>query len=399
MLEIAPTFILIMEEFKVSALMMGSLVAAFILGFVFFGGFLLFRATRFFGADFQKVVTITTGVIGISGFLIGFAPNYWSMWIFRLVVGFACVVLLVSLTPISLNLFPDELNLINTLGIVSLIFGGVIAPFFGPLISGLAGWRCMHSVFGGVGLLAFILWLKFGKTVPPPPEVEGVVVRLETAATDGAGNPSRGPVAQVLMNRYVWSSAGILHLLLCSICIFSFVFVALAGRFDVAVMAKSIVFPSSLLASVALNGVFLIFASLVGLRLLTKTGRRKPFTVIPGFLAPILGLVLFSLPFSGVWIAVILELLVLIFLMLVLVLPAWLTQLQGELPGVSFDIIFNAIGAILLISGITSTIVSIAIGWALDQGWATFKCALYLAVLTWSACGLGGLLIPEPRKG
>ena len=387
MLGITPFFIPMMEELKVSALMMGSLVVAFILGYVFFGGFLLFRTTKFIGADPRKVVAMSTGVIGISGFLMGFTPNYWSMWIFRFAVGLACIVLSVSVTPISLNWFPDKLNLINTLGNVSLIVGCIIICFFGPLISGLVGgWGRVHSVFGAVGLLAFILWLKLGKSMP------------SATATDGGGNPSaRGPVAQVLMNRYVWCSAGILYFLLSFAGIFSFIFVALAGRFDLAVMSKSVAFPPSLLASVLLNGVFLISASLIGLWLVTKTGRRKPFTVIPGFLTPILSLALFSLPFSGVWIAVILELIVLILFMLLIVLPTWLTQLQ-ELPGVGFDMVFNALGAILLIGGTAATILPIALGWALDQGWATFKCVLYLAVLSWSACGLGGLLIPEPGK-
>ena len=241
----------------------------------------------------------------------------------------------------------------------------------------------MHSIFGGVGLSAFISWLKLGKSMP--------------SATNGGEEAPRprGPAARVLTNKYVWCSAGVLYTLLCYTGVFAFLFIALAGRWDVAVMSKEMTFSLPFYLAAIFNTAVVISGGAIGLWLLMKTGRRKPFCVIPGFFAPIVGLAIFSLPFSGVWIAVILELIVLALFLLMVVAPTWVVQLQ-ELPGVGFDVIVNAIGAVLLIGGIAAAIVPIAIGWALDQGWAIFKVALYFFASTWLVCGLAGLLIPEP---
>ena len=404
MLGIAPNFILMKEEFGVSAMMMGFLVAAFVAGFVVFGGFLLFKAEKLVMADLRKVVALAAGVVGLSGFLTGFAPNYWGMWILRFAVGLGCIVLSVSMTNLSLNWFPDKLNTIILSGIVSMVVGGIVVSFFGSLIGSVAyGWRGMHSIFGGIGLLAFILWLPLGKSMPsatdgaglaPPPK--GLVASTEESKAGGTEAEAKVEAPPgVLKNRYVWCAAGMLYMLLCFIGVFTFVFIALAGRWDLAVMSKSMIFPMSYYLAAIFNSVVIISGSVIGLRLLTKTGRRKPFSVIPGFLAPIVGLVLFSLPFSGVWIAVILELIVLALFLMMVVIPTWIVQLQ-ELPGVGFDKIVNAVGAVLLISGIAGIIVPVAIGWALDQGWVIFKYALYFFVSTWVVCGLAGLLIPEP---
>lgn len=382
MLGIAPNFILIMEDLGASPLMMGWLVAAFILGYVIFGGLLLFKASEFFAADVRQVVAIGTGVIAVSGLLIGISPNYWIMWVFRFLTGFGGIMLTVSLTPLAMSWFPEKLNLVNTMGVVSLIVGSLVGSFFGSLIASMVGgWRGMHLVFGVVGLLAFILWLRLGKAMP---------------ADGGERNPSPSPTIKALTNGYVWCSAGMLYMLLCFIGAFSFVFIALAGRWDVALLSKSMIFSIPYCASALLTATLVILGGWIGIWLLTKTGRRKPFSVIPGFSAPIAGLVLFSLTFSGIWIAVIIELVALVLFLLIMVVATWLTQIQ-ELPGVGFDVLFYALGAILLIGGTAATIVPVAIGWALAQGWATFKLALYLCVLTWSICGLGGLLIPEPE--
>lgn len=388
LLEIAPTFIHIMEEFEVNAMMVGFLVSAFVMGYPVFGALLLFKGHRLGSADLRLSFTLGTGMVGVFGFLMGFAPNYWSMWVLRLAVGFACIMLSVTVMFLSISWFPlDKLNAVSLSGIASMILGTLTAAFFGPLIASVAGgWRGMYSIFGGIGLLAFILWLILGKAAP--------------SATDGAGVASseKGPAARVLTNRYVWCSAGMLYMLLCYLGIFTFLNIALAGNFDAAVASKDVVSAWPYYFAMILNIVVMISGGAIGFCLLTETGRRKPFSVIPGFFAPILGLALFSLPMS----VAILGLIVSAVFLLMMVVATWLVQLQ-ELPGVDFGILVNTIGAVLLIAGIAGTIVPIAIGWALDMAIMmgsyapVFRNALYFFVLTWLVCSLAGLLIPEPE--
>ena len=384
LLEIAPTFIFMMEEFEVNAMMVGFIAAAFVMGFAFFGALALFKGVALAEVNLRLSLTVGTGIVGIFGFLVGFAPNYWSMWVFRFAVGFACIMLIVSGMLLAISWFPlEQLNAVVLSGTVSMVLGTLFAAFFGSKIASIVGgWRSMYLFFGGIGLLAFVLWLILGKAAP--------------CATDGGGlvSSEKSPAVRVITNGYVWCSAGMLYMLLCYLGIFAFLFIALAGDFDAAVASKAMVFPLPYYVSAVFNVVVMISGSAIGLWLLTKTGRRKPFSLIPGFCAPILGLVIFSLPFAVL--PIIIELIVLAVFLLMLVVPTWLVQLQ-ELPGVDFGILVNTIGAVLLIAGIAGTVVPIAIGWALDQGWAVFKGTLYFFVLTWLVCGLAGLLIPEPE--
>jgi len=384
LLEIAPTFILIMEEFEVNAMMVGFLVAAFVMGFAFFGALMMFKGDTLAEVNLRLSFAVGTGIVGIFGFLMGFAPNYWIMWVFRFAVGFACIMLIVSVMLLAISWFPlEQLNAVVLSGTVSMVLGTLVVAFFGPLIARVAGgWRIMYSIFGGIGLLAFILWLILGRAAP--------------SATDGAGQTSseKSPAARVITNKYVWCSSGMLYMLLSYLGIFAFLFIALAQDFVAAKLSKDMVFPDPFYVSAIFNVPVMISGSGIGLWLLMKTGRRKPFSVIPGFLAPVLGLAIFSLPFVAL--PIILELIVLALFLLMIVVPTWLVQLQ-ELPGIDFGILVNTVGAVLLISGVAGTVVPIVIGWALDQGWAVFKGALYFFVLTWLVCGLAGLLIPEPE--
>jgi MFS family permease len=391
LLEVAPTFVFLKEEFETNAMMVGFLVSAFVLGFVFFGVLLMFKGTTLAETDLRLSFAVGTGMVGIFGFLTGFAPNYWSMWVFRLLVGFACIMLVVSMMLLAISWFPlEQLNPVVLLGTVSMVLGTLIAAFFGSKIMSVTGWRGMYVIFGGIGLLAFALWLILGKGAP--------------SATNGAGlvSPEKGLAAKVITNKYVWYSSGMLYMLLCYLGIFAFILIALPGKFEVAEWTKTMVFPLSFYLSAIFNIPVMLSGSMIGLWLITKTGRRRPFSVIPGLLAPIVGLIIFSLPFTGVWMSVIVELLVLALFLLMLVIPTWLVQLQ-ELPGVDFGILVNVVGAVLLISGIAGAIVPTVIGWALDQAIKTgsydpvFRNALYFFALTWLVCALAGLLIPEPK--
>jgi ACS family glucarate transporter-like MFS transporter len=392
LLEIAPTFIFIMDEFEVNAMMVGFLVAAFVMGFALFGALIMFKGATLAGVNLRWSLMVGTGMVGIFGFLVAFAPNYWSMWIFRFAVGFGCIMLIVSGMLLALSWFPlEQLNTVVVSGTVSMVLGTLVAAFFGSKIMSVAGgWKAMYLIFGGMGLLAFILWLILGRGAP--------------SATNGAGlvSSEKSPAVRVLTNKYVWCSAGMLYMLLCYLSIFAFLLVALPGSFEVAKMTKGMIFPLSFYVSAIFNIPVMISGSMIGLWLLTKTGRRRPFSVIPSFLASVVGLVIFSLPFSGVWMGVIIELIVLAVFLLMLVIPTWLVQLQ-ELPGVDFGILVNTVGAVLLISGIAGVIVPIVIGWALDKAimmgtyYPVFRNALYFFVLTWLICGLAGLLIPEPE--
>ena len=244
----------------------------------------------------------------------------------------------------------------------------------------------MHSVFGGIGLLAFALWLKYGE--PTPVELDG-----------GEEDPSpRGPVAQVLTNKYVWCSAGILYVMICLSSVFTFAFVALSGSFETAAWSKFIVFSLPFYLSVLFNGVVVVLGGLIGVKLSAEPSMVRPLIALPCIFAAIAGLALFSLSFSGIFIGLILELVTLIMFLVMLMVPAWATRVQ-ELPGIGYDVIFNAIGAMLMISGIPAVIAAISVGWGFDQGWVTFKSLMYFFVLTWLFCGLGSLLIPRPAEG
>jgi len=393
MLEVAPTFIFIMDEFEVNAMMVGFLVSAFVLGFPIFGVLLLFKGAALVEANLRLSLAEGTGMVGIFGLLAGFAPNYWSMWVFRLAVGFAYIMLAVSMMLLGIAWFSmDQLNAVSLSATVSMVLGTLIASFFGSkIMSVVGGWRAMYLIFGGIGLLAFVLWLILGKGAP--------------SAADGAGLSSeKSPAARAIRNKYVWCSAGMLYMLLSYLGVFVFVSIALAGKFEIAEWNKEMVFSSEYYLSAMFNIPVMLSGSGIGLWLVTKTGRRRPLSVISGFLAPIVGLIIFSLPFSGVWMGVIIELLVLALFLLMMVIPTWLVQMQ-ELPGTDLGILTNVIGAELLIAGVAGAIVPAVIGWALDQAIKVesyvpvFRNTLYFFVLTWLVCGLAGLLIPEPELG
>lgn len=380
---ITANFILMMEEYCVNGMMMGLLTAAFVFGgFVFLGAILLFKASKILGADPGKIVKLATGTIGLLGLLSGFTPDYWTMWIIRFAIGFAGILLVTLMIPITFTWFPEKLRLVFALSIVSMILGALISSYFGSIISQITGgWRGMHSVFGGTGLLAFVLWLKFGK--PKSTESDG----------GGKGSSSRGPVFRILTNKYIWCSAAILYIVISFSGVFTFTFVALSGSLKVAVWSKSIVFSLPFYMSVLLNGAVIVMGGFMGLKLSSKAGMKRRLIMVSSLLMTIAGLALFSLTFSGIKIALILELVAFIMFLLVLIVPAWVTQVQ-ELPGIGFDVILNAIGAILMICGIAAVIVPTSIGWALDQGWINFKTFLYFFVVTWSVCGLSNFLMP-----
>jgi predicted MFS family arabinose efflux permease len=393
-LEIAPTFLLLTSAFNMGAIMVGFLASAFVIGgFILFGGLIMFKANVIVNGNVRRLVAVGTGMVGVFGFLAAYATNYWIMWALRLGVGFGCIMLTVVMMFIAFSWFPmDKTNDVVSTGNVALVLGTLVASFFGSLIArDVGGWRNMFSIFGGIGLLAFVLWLLLGKSMP--------------SATDGAGQapPERSPAVRSLRNRYVWCSAGMLYILLCYLGVFTFLFIALPGSYTTALTSRDLVYPTAYYVSAILNIPVMISGGAIGLWLLMKTGRRKLFSVVPALFATILGLVLFSLTFSGVWMSVIIEVIVVAVFLLVMLLPTWLVRVQ-ELPGVGFDILVNTIGTVLLITGIAGAIVPVIIGWSLDQailsggaqGWYIFKDALYFFVLTWLICAVAGLLIPEP---
>lgn len=400
MFGVVPAFFFIVEEFNVGAMMVGFLMSAFVLGLVVFGGLMLFKAEKFAAVNLRWIIAASMGIIGILGLLMGYV-DYWPMWVFRFAVGFVCGMLIIGLIFLSLYWFPKKLNIVAWWGIISLLLGVLVAAFFGSMfIVGLGGWRNVYLIFGGVGVVAFVSWLVLGRAAPyatnggEPAAPEKGPAAPAPEKRPPAPPPERGPAARVLGNRSTWCLAGTFYLLLCFFGVFTFVFIALAGRFEFAEMVKLMIFPMEFYLAALLNGLVIILSSMIVLRSLPSIRRKRLFIVIPGFLAPIAGLVVISLPFSGVWMAVIIELMILNFILLAMVVATWIVQIQ-ELPGIGLDTIFNAIGAILLISGIAGAIVLTALGWALDQGWATFKLALYFFVGTWAVCGLAGLLMPE----
>lgn len=379
---VSPVFVLMMEELGVSALRMGLLAGASLVGFALLGGALVIGSDKLITREgFGTLVTFLMGGVVLSGLVPLFTHSYWILWFSRLLAGLCCIGLALLMLILAVEWFIERLNFMVVMGIVSMVLGVLVVSFFGSLMSEeLGGWEVLPACFGVVGMGALGVWIK-GEPLPFIP--------------DGGAPPPSSPL-RVLKNRGVWYSSLILYTLLSYLGVFTFVFVALAGRWDVAVMSKRMTFPTPFYIAAAINSFLLIFAASLFLSVAEGKGRRRTMCVVSGLLGPLFAFVALSLPFSGMWIGVVLEMIMLALLQLAVIIPVWVIELQ-ELPGVTLDLMIPAIGAILAIAGAMGALVPCAIGWALDQGWSTFETILKLSVLSWTLCALAGFLLIKPE--
>lgn len=384
---LAPSFLLMMEDLRTDPLGMGLLASAPLLGLCLLGLSLMLWWRRLVTREgFGRMVALLMAGTALSG-LSPPLKNFWILATARVLLGTCSMGLVLLLLVLSLERFLEKLNLMLTLGIVSLLLGVLSSSFFGSLLTQLlGGWEKVPLMFGLLAGGSLLLWLLSEPFLTPPPTV---------ALPDG-GTPERG-LGSVLRNPSLLPSSLMLYTLLAYLGAFSFIFVALPGSWELALTSQEMTFSPPFYAAAVAHSLLVALAAPLFLFLARVRGRRAPLCLGSGLLSPLFGLLAFNLPFSGGWMVLILEAIALALLQLSVLLPLWILLLQ-ELPGVGLENFVPSLGGILLLAGALGFLATCAVGWALSLSWSAFKIVLNLLILSWGVSAPAGYLLSRREE-
>ena len=383
---LAPSFLLMMEDLKTDPLGMGLLASAPLLGLSLLGLSLMLWWRRLVTKEgFGRTVALLMVGIALSG-LSSPLKNFWVLGITRVLLGTCSMGLVLLLLVLSLERFLERLNLMLTMGIISLLLGVLVSSFFGSLLTQLlGGWEKVPLLFGLLAGGSLLLWLFSEPFLTPPP----------AAALPDGGTPERS-LGSILRNLSLLPSSLMLYTLLAYLGAFSFIFVALPGSWELALTSKDMTFSPPFYVAAVAHSLLVALAAPLFL-LLARRERRATICLGSGLLSPLFGLLAFNLPFSDGWMALTLETIALALLQLSVLLPVWILLLQ-ELPGVSLETFVPSLGGILLLAGAMGALATCAVGWALSLSWSSFKIVLNLLVLSWGVSALAGYLLSRTEE-
>jgi hypothetical protein len=383
---LAPCFLLMMEDLRTDPLGMGLLASAPLLGLSLLGLSLMLWWRRLVTREgFGRMVALLMAGTAFSG-LSSPLKNFWILATTRLLLGTCSMGLVLLLLVLSLERFLERLNLMLTLGIVSLLLGVLSSSFFGSLLTQLlGGWEKVPLLFGLLAGGSLLLWLLSEPFLTPPP----------AAALPDGGTPERS-LGSILRNPSLLPSSLMLYTLLAYLGAFSFIFVALPGSWELALTSKEMTFSPPFYVAAVAHSLLVALAAPLFL-LLARRERRAVMCLGSGLLSPLFGLLAFNLPFSGGWMILTLEAIALALLQLSVLLPLWILLLQ-ELPGVGLENFVPSLGGILLLAGFLGFLATCAVGWALSLSWSTFKTVLNLLVLSWGVSAPAGYLLGRAEE-
>jgi len=316
-------------------------------------------------------------IIGIFGFLRGFAINYETLLVFQLFLGVGFAAILPSLPKLVDAWFPKKVGSATGVYVAGFPLGEIAALILTPFVSAsLHNWRNVFRVYGIFGLILSALWWIVAKE-PVGSEDEGLAYKATLRA------PSKEEFARLLRLKETWVLTG---LCICAMGCYDTLVVSLPDMLKLEGISPEI---TGMMASMLPLG-FLLAGPTVGTTS-DKLGLRKPFLRILGLVSgpAILAIALFSgVPLwmtifaAGFCTAGILT--------LVLVIPT-------ELPEVA-RLVASSVGLISSLGNIGTFLFPLAVGYIKDTTGSFLPAMVMLALIAEITLALGSLIRETGRK-
>ena len=291
-----------------------------------------------------KRALLLGGVLIAAGVLAPVAPNFLVLLSLRAALGLGVGIAFPATSALVVHWFrPRELPLMNGLVLAGQGTGVAISLFFGVALADAFGWRYALFIYGGLALVATMVWLFLGKT--------------PRAAIESVAAPTVREVLASLREKTT------LLLSLAAVGPFA-VFVAFTSWLPTyyhEVRGMPLEQASALGGMIPVMG---IFVSLLGGYLAARLGRRKPLLVLSGTLFPFaaFGSFLFEDPVLVRGAVALLGFCAFIYLPTLLTIPMDMLNL----PGMSAEKVAIMTGAALTLGNLSSFFSPIFIGTLTD---------------------------------
>jgi len=308
----------------------------------------------------SATLKLAAAIIGIFGFLRGFAINYETLLIFQLCLGIGFAAILPSLSKLVDVWFPKKVGLATGVYVAGFPLGEIAALTLTPFVlEYVHSWRNVFCVYGIFGLILSVLWWAIAKK-PAISKDEEMAHKATLKA------PSKEEIAHLLHVKEIWILTG---LCVCAMGCYDTLVVSLPGMLELEGISPEI---AGLMVSMLPLG-FLLAGPTVG-TLSDKLGLRRPFLWILGLVSgpTILAIALFSdIPLcvtifvAGFCTAGIVT--------LVLVIPT-------ELPEVA-RLVASSVGLISSLGNIGPFLFPIAVGYLKDTTGSFLPSLVMLAII------------------
>ena len=308
----------------------------------------------------SATLKLAATIMGVFGFLRGFAINYATLLIFQLFLGIGFAAILPSLSNLVNTWFPKKVGLTTGVYVAGFPLGEIAALTLTTFVlESVHNWRNVFFVYGIFGLILSTLWWTVAKE--PARSKDEELTNKTTLRT-----LSKEEFVRLLRVKEIWILTG---LCICAMGCYDTLVVSLPDMLELEGISPEI---AGLVASMLPLG-FLLAGPTVG-TLSYKLGRRRPFLWILGLVSGPTILVIAL--FSGV------SLLVVIFVAgfctagivtLVLVIPTELSEVPG--------LVASSVGLISSLGNIGPFLFPIAVGYLKDATGSFFPAMVMLAII------------------
>jgi len=325
----------------------------------------------------SATLKLAATIMGVFGFLRGFAINYETLLIFQLFLGIGFAAILPSLSKLVGTLFPKKVSFATGVYVAGFPIGEITALILTPFVlESVHNWRNVFFVYGIFGLILSALWWTVAKEPARSKEEE-----LAHKATLRA--LSKEKFARLLRVKEIWILTG---LCICAMGCYDTLVVSLPDMLELEGISPEI---AGLVASMLPLG-FLLAGPTVG-TLSDKLGRRKPFLWVLGLVSgpTILAIALFSV--VSLWVVIFVAgFCTAGIVTLVLIVPTELSEVAG--------LVASSVGLISSLGNIGPFLFPIAVGYLKDTTGYFFPAMVMLAIIAEIILILGLFMRETGRK-
>jgi len=325
----------------------------------------------------SATLKLAATIMGIFGFLRGFAINYETLLIFQLFLGIGFAAILPSLSKLVDAWFPKKVGLATGVYVAGFPLGEIAALTLTPFVlEYVHNWRDVFCVYGIFGLILSALWWTLAKE-PARSRDEELAHKAALKAS------SKEAIVRLLRVKEIWILTG---LCICAMGCYDTLVVSLPGMLELEGISPEI---AGLMASMLPLG-FLLAGPMVG-TLSDKLGLRRPFLWILGLVSgpTILAIALFS--GAPLWVTIFVAgFCTAGIVTLVLVIPT-------ELPEVA-RLVASSVGLISSLGNIGPFLFPIAVGYLKDTTGSFLPAITMLAIIAEITLILGLFMRETGRK-
>ncbi|MEM3608342.1 MAG: MFS transporter [Candidatus Bathyarchaeia archaeon] len=317
---------------------------------------------------FMKAIKVAMVLIGVFGFLRGFARGYWEILLVQSMLGIGFAFILPCLAKMVNAIYADRVGSATGLYVSGFPVGDIAGLTLASHLLGLnMGWRGVFKAFGAWGLVLALAWLLVDGGHQAIPVEEGF----------------KGGFRRLIWEREIWILTGIC---ICSMGCYDTVLTWLPHILELRSTPLS---EASFTTSMLPIG-FLASGLTVGL-ISDRLGLRRPLLVALGFLGGLsLSTLLLDLR-GGLWITVLSAGFSLTgILTIVLIIPAEHPRIRSYVG--------SSIGIISSIGNLGTFIFPVIAGFLMDRTGSPTASTIFLTVIPFSASMLGLMMEETGRK-